>query len=307
MSDALADLTAQGVSIWLDDISRERLLTGNLQNLVDEKHVVGVTSNPTIFQKAMEKGHVYDDQIRDLAVRGVSLEEAVRLLTSYDIRWGCDVLPTRIRSDWRRGRPGVHRGRSAHCLRDGEDHSRGEGTMVARRPPERADQDPRDRAGAPIDCCGYRRRGQRQHHADLLSRPLRRRHGRLPHRLGAGARRWDRPVDDPIGRFVLRVPRRHRDRQATGQDRDRRGAAAAGQGRHRQCAGRLSTLREGVLLRPVEGPRGTGRKRRSGRCGPRRASRIPPTTTRCTWSSWSRRTRSTQCRRLPSTLSRTMV
>lgn len=92
MSDALADLSAQDVSIWLDDISRERLRTGNLQDLVDTKHVVGVTSNPTIFQKALEKGTAYDEQVRDLAVRGVSLEEAVRLLTSYDIRWGCDVM-----------------------------------------------------------------------------------------------------------------------------------------------------------------------------------------------------------------------
>ena len=92
MSDALADLSAQGVSIWLDDISRERLATGNLQQLVDTKHVVGVTSNPTIFQKAMEKGTAYDEQIHDLAVRGVSLDESVRLLTGYDIRWACDVL-----------------------------------------------------------------------------------------------------------------------------------------------------------------------------------------------------------------------
>ncbi|MGI8880876.1 MAG: transaldolase [Jatrophihabitans sp.] len=92
MSEALADLSAQGVSIWLDDISRERLNSGNLAQLVTDKHVVGVTSNPTIFQKAMEKGDAYDGQLRDLAVRGVSLEESVRLLTAYDIRWGCDVL-----------------------------------------------------------------------------------------------------------------------------------------------------------------------------------------------------------------------
>ena len=92
MTDPLADLSAQGVSIWLDDISRERLRSGNLADLVENKHVVGVTSNPTIFQKAMEKGDAYDGQLHDLAVRGVSLEEAVRLLTSYDIRWGCDVL-----------------------------------------------------------------------------------------------------------------------------------------------------------------------------------------------------------------------
>src|ERR1700733_6205058 len=92
MSDALADLSAQGVSIWLDDISRERLRTGNLADLVAHQHVVGVTSNPTIFQKAMEKGDAYDEQLHDLAVRGAALEEAVRLLTSFDIRWGCDVL-----------------------------------------------------------------------------------------------------------------------------------------------------------------------------------------------------------------------
>jgi transaldolase len=91
MTDILADLSAQGVSIWLDDISRERLRTGNLQDLVDNFHVVGVTSNPSIFQKAMEKGTAYDEQIRELATRDVALEESVRLLTSYDIRWGCDV------------------------------------------------------------------------------------------------------------------------------------------------------------------------------------------------------------------------
>ena len=91
----LLELHKLGVSAWLDDISRDRLRTGNLQDLVEHQHVVGVTSNPTIFQKAMEKGDAYDEQIRDLARRGVALEEAVRLMTSYDIRWACDVfLPT---------------------------------------------------------------------------------------------------------------------------------------------------------------------------------------------------------------------
>ena len=108
MSDALADLSAQGVSIWLDDISRERLATGNLQELVDTKHVVGVTSNPTIFQKAMEKGTAYDEQVRDLGARGVSLDESVRLLTGYDIRWACDVLrPTYDRTNGLDGRVSI--------------------------------------------------------------------------------------------------------------------------------------------------------------------------------------------------------
>ncbi len=64
-STALAELSAAGVSIWLDGISRERLTSGNLADLVESKHVVGVTSNPTIFQKALEKGTAYDDQVRD--------------------------------------------------------------------------------------------------------------------------------------------------------------------------------------------------------------------------------------------------
>ena len=92
MSDALADLNAQGVSIWLDDISRDRLRTGNLQELVDTKHVVGVTSNPTIFQKALEKGTAYDAQVRDLKVREIGIDGVIRYLMAYDIRWACDVL-----------------------------------------------------------------------------------------------------------------------------------------------------------------------------------------------------------------------
>jgi len=92
MSDALADLSAEGVSIWLDDISRDRLRTGNLQDLVDNKHVVGVTSNPTIFQKALEKGTAYDAQVRDLKVREIGIDGVIRYLMAYDIRWACDVL-----------------------------------------------------------------------------------------------------------------------------------------------------------------------------------------------------------------------
>ena len=92
MTDALAELSAQGVSVWLDDISRERLRTGNLQELVDTKHVVGVTSNPTIFSKALEKGTAYDDQVRELKTRDIAIDGAIRYLMAYDIRWACDVL-----------------------------------------------------------------------------------------------------------------------------------------------------------------------------------------------------------------------
>jgi transaldolase len=92
MSEILKRLSEQGVSIWLDDISRERLRTGNLESLIREKSVVGVTSNPTIFASALSKGDAYDTQLHDLSLRGVDLEEAVRAITTYDIRWAADVL-----------------------------------------------------------------------------------------------------------------------------------------------------------------------------------------------------------------------
>jgi len=90
--DTLALLTAEDVAIWLDDISRERLSTGNLAKLVKDSHVRGVTSNPTIFAHAMAHGTAYDEQLRALALRGVSVDEAARTVTTYDIRWACDVL-----------------------------------------------------------------------------------------------------------------------------------------------------------------------------------------------------------------------
>src|SRR3954467_2240383 len=105
MADPLAELSAAGVSIWLDDLSPERLRTGNLQQLVDENHVVGLTTNPSIFQKAMSEGNAYDEQLRDLALRGCDVGEAVRSLQAYDVRWGCDGLrPVYDRTDGVDGR-----------------------------------------------------------------------------------------------------------------------------------------------------------------------------------------------------------
>jgi transaldolase len=88
----LTQLTAEGVSIWLDDISRDRLRTGNLADLMTNWEVRGVTSNPTIFAHALSQGTAYDQQLADLAIRGVDVGEASRMIAAYDIRWGCDVL-----------------------------------------------------------------------------------------------------------------------------------------------------------------------------------------------------------------------
>jgi transaldolase len=92
MSETLDRLAAEGVAVWLDDLSRERLAGGGLAELVREQRVVGITSNPTIFAKAIRSGARYDEQVGDLARRGVRVEEAVRLLTAFDVRWACDVL-----------------------------------------------------------------------------------------------------------------------------------------------------------------------------------------------------------------------
>ena len=92
MADPLTDLSNKGVSIWLDDLSRQRLVTGSLADLVAQDHVVGVTTNPTIFAKAITGGGAYAEQLRDLWARGAVVGEALRGMTAFDVRWACDVL-----------------------------------------------------------------------------------------------------------------------------------------------------------------------------------------------------------------------
>jgi transaldolase len=88
----LAALSAAGVSVWLDDLSRERLQSGNLQELIDTKCVVGVTTNPSIFQKAFAEGDAYNGQIAELAERGADVDATIRTVTTDDVRNACDVL-----------------------------------------------------------------------------------------------------------------------------------------------------------------------------------------------------------------------
>lgn len=92
MTDRLGELSAAGVSIWLDDLTRERLTSGGLAQLVADDHVVGVTTNPTIFDKAISQGSGYGEQIAALAGRGLSVEEVVHTLTSDDVRTACEVM-----------------------------------------------------------------------------------------------------------------------------------------------------------------------------------------------------------------------
>src|SRR5271155_1670415 len=88
----LAALSDAGVSVWLDDLSRDRLKSGNLQELIDTKSIVGVTTNPSIFQAALSHGDSYDAQVAELAERGADVDATIRTVTTDDVRDACDVL-----------------------------------------------------------------------------------------------------------------------------------------------------------------------------------------------------------------------
>ncbi|GAA3243584.1 transaldolase [Streptomyces lavendulae] len=92
MTDALKRLSDEGVAIWLDDLSRKRITSGNLAELIDQSHVVGVTTNPSIFQKAISSGDGYEQQLTDLAARKVTVDEAIRMITTADVRDAADIL-----------------------------------------------------------------------------------------------------------------------------------------------------------------------------------------------------------------------
>ena len=108
MAQALDDLAAARVSVWLDDLSRPRILTGSLARMVDGGEIVGITTNPTIFAKAIGAGSGYEEQLRDLALRGTAIGETLRLLTAWDVRAACDILrPIYDRTARRDGRVSI--------------------------------------------------------------------------------------------------------------------------------------------------------------------------------------------------------
>lgn len=94
--------------MWLDDLSRELLASGALRSLINRRHVVGVTTNPTIFASALAKGDRYDNQMRDLAAQNADVDAAVFSITTDDVRAGCDVLaPVYERTAGRDGRVSI--------------------------------------------------------------------------------------------------------------------------------------------------------------------------------------------------------
>lgn len=108
MAQALQELAAAGVAVWLDDLSRPRIQSGSLARLVEQGNIVGITTNPTIFAKAIGDGSGYEEQLRDLALRGTAIGETLRLLTAWDVRAACDILrPVFDHTDARDGRVSI--------------------------------------------------------------------------------------------------------------------------------------------------------------------------------------------------------
>ena len=92
MTTPTAQLSANGVSIWLDDLSRTRIVSGGLKNLIATRNIVGVTTNPTIFAGALSKGEGYQEQVAQLAAAGASAQEAIFEITTKDVADACDIF-----------------------------------------------------------------------------------------------------------------------------------------------------------------------------------------------------------------------
>jgi transaldolase len=92
MSSPLHELDKAGVSIWLDDLSRDRIQSGSLADLIESRAVSGVTTNPTIFAGAFSKGDAYAQQLAELSARGATASDAVFEATTRDVRMACDVF-----------------------------------------------------------------------------------------------------------------------------------------------------------------------------------------------------------------------
>jgi transaldolase len=108
MTNVHEELAAAGVAVWLDDLSRPKIVSGDLARLVEQGKIVGITTNPTIFAKSISAGSGYEDQVRELALRGTAIGETLRLLTAWDVRAACDILrPVFERSAGRDGRVSI--------------------------------------------------------------------------------------------------------------------------------------------------------------------------------------------------------
>ncbi len=224
-------VSAAGVSVWLDDLSRQRLQSGNLQELIDTKSVVGVTTNPSIFQKALAEGDAYDAQVAELAERGADVDATIRTVTTDDVRNACDVLrPQWEASDGVDGRVSIEVDpRLAHDTDKTIQQAIELWKIVDR--PNLFIKIPATKAGLPA-ISAVLAEGisvnvtlifSVERHREVMDAYL--------DGLAGGEGGRTRPVQDPFGGIVFRLTGGHRDRQASGEDRLGRSAGAARTGR----------------------------------------------------------------------------
>ena len=270
----LDKLSAVGVSIWLDDLSRERIASGGLQKLIDESNVVGVTTNPTIFATALAKGNAYDAQVAELAAAGTSVTDAVFEITTRRRRGRVRHLPPGLRRDERQS-TAASRSRSSRAsptTPPAPSRRRKQlwakvdrPNVMIKIPATMEGLEAITEATAAGISVNVTLIFSLERHREVIDAYL--------DRPRAGQGRGHRPLDHPLGRLVLRVARRHRDRQAPRRHRHRRGARAQEQGRRRQRAARLPGVRAGVRDRARARRCSRPAPTSSARCGPRPASR----------------------------------
>ena len=272
MTDRLKALADAGVSIWLDDLSRERLETGNLAELMTEKHVVGVTTNPSIFAAALADGERYDVQLRELAaghgdVTDSLVEETVFALTTTDVRDACDLFTEEF------GRSGGYDGRVSIEVSPDLAHDTGATIHMAKELWAAVDRPnclikiPATTEGMPAITAALAEGISVNVTLIFGLDALPRGHGGLRLRARAGRRQRARPRLDPLGRVVLRVPRGHRGGQAARRHRrGRRPPSAVGSASPTPASPSRPSSRSSAATAGTASPRRAPTC--SARCGP---------------------------------------
>ena len=295
------------MSIWLDDLSRERIETGNLAELIEQKHVVGVTTNPTIFAAAIANGERYDEQVAQLVDKGEPVDRVVFELTTEDVRNACDIFAPLAGEESADGRVSIEveptlandtEGTiaSAQALWAAVDRSN---VLI---------KIPATKEGLPAITAAIAE--GISVNVTLIFGKVRYQEVMDAYLSGLEAAR-DAGLDlsrDPVGRVVLRVPGGHRDRRPAGEDRDRRGRW--------RCAARPPSPTPGSPTRRTRrsSPATAGSELERGRRQPAAPAvgvdrRQEPGLLRhpLRHRPRRRRTRSTRCRRRPWTRSPTTV
>ena len=283
----LHKLSALGQSVWIDYLSRQILQSGKLAKMMEEDAVVGVTSNPTIFQKAISEGNAYDEQLKEILDSGEEDPKEIFLqLTSRDISRRLRSSAQGLGRGRRPRRLRLLGGRPEPRVRPRRDDRAGPPAPRVDRQAEPVREDSGDRAGSRCDRRDDRVGEEHQRHVDLLARPPPGSDGGLHPRPRAARRERRRPESGALRRELLRLARRHRSRQAP-----RAKSAATLRSSRASSGSRTQSWRTRTTSRPSAANAGRRSRRRARRSsaasGRPRRRRTRTTETLCTSRSCS--------------------